>query len=904
MRYLTLLIKSNLVETPMVLKTTFCVLLMFVSGAAGLCAEAEVAELAAPGSRMFLRQGWKIQSSAKVPEKGSVISTVLFQPKGWYPTDIPSTVLAALVRNHVYPNPDFGMNLRSIPGTTYPIGANFSNIPMPSDSPFRPGWWYRTEFRLPPSARGKTLWLHFDGINYRANIWLNGREIASADQVMGMRRQFEFNITPWARPGEINTLALEIFAPTPNDLSITFVDWNPLPPDKDMGIFRDVYLTASGPIAVRHPQIVTHLNLPSLTVARLAVSAELRNVSDRPVKGILRVAIGEIEVSQNIQLAPKETRRVVITPESCPQLVIAHPRLWWPYQYGAQNLYRARIEFKTNGQVSDREDVPFGIREMTSQLDAQNHRVFLVNGKRILIRGAGWSPDMLLRLSPEREEDEIRYVKGMHLNTIRLEGKLMDDHFFDLCDRYGILVIAGWCCCSRWEHWRNWNAEDYLVAENSLRDQVRRLRNHPSILAFFYGSDNAPPAKPEAVYLKVFKEEQWPNPTVAAASSRKTVGAGWTGVKMTGPYQYVGPSYWYLDHQRGGAFGFNTETSPGPAIPVLASLREMLPADHLWPMDDVWNYHAGGGAFKDLRYYTQALAKRYGKPTGLEDYLQKAQVMDYEGERAMFEAFGRNKYTATGVIQWMLNNAWPSMIWHLYDFYLRPGGGYFGAQKACEPLHVQYSYDDRSVVVVNSTLHDFEHYKATAEVYNLDLKLKFSKSVMMRIPPDSSVQAFGIPELSGLSRTYFVRLSLQDQEGKIVSRNFYWLSTHPDVFNWGASTWFYTPLQSFADFRDLQRLPHVALRISAQNEVAGVQSKETVLVENPTRHLAFFVHMRVLKGTGGEDVHPILWQDNDFELMPGEKREVSATFRQSELNGAQPVVAVDGWNVTPQTSGK
>src|SRR5579883_3406825 len=286
MRYLTLLIKSNLVETPMVMKTTFCVLLMFVSGAAGLCAEAEVAELAAPGSRMFLRHGWKIQSSAKVPEKGSVISTVL----------------AALVRNHVYPNPDFGMNLRSIPGTTYPIGANFSNIPMPSDSPFRPGWWYRTEFRLPPSARGKTLWLHFDGINYRANIWLNGREIASADQVMGMRRQFEFNITPWARPGEINTLALEIFAPTPNDLSITFVDWNPLPPDKDMGIFRDVYLTASGPIAVRHPQIVTHLNLPSLTVARLAVSAELRNVSDRPVKGILRVAIGEIEVSQNIQL--------------------------------------------------------------------------------------------------------------------------------------------------------------------------------------------------------------------------------------------------------------------------------------------------------------------------------------------------------------------------------------------------------------------------------------------------------------------------------------------------------------------------------------------------------------------------------------------------------------------------
>ena len=190
---------------------------------------------------------------------------------------------------------------------------------------------------------------------------------------------------------------------------------------------------------------------------------------------------------------------------------------------------------------------------------------------------------------------------------------------------------------------------------------------------------------------------------------------------MTGPYDYVAPSYWLLDKTRGGAHGFNTETSPGPAIPPIESLRRMLPEDHLWPIDSWWDYHAGGGAFKDLKIFTTALDARYGPSTSVEEFARKAQVMAYEGHRAMFEAFGRNKYTSTGVIQWMLNNAWPSMIWHLYDWYLRPGGSYFGAKKANEPLHIQYSYDDASVVVVNSFYQAFPGMKARARVYNIDM---------------------------------------------------------------------------------------------------------------------------------------------------------------------------------------
>jgi exo-1,4-beta-D-glucosaminidase len=856
-----------------------------------------------PGTRMVLKQGWMVQTSARVGENGAVISTQAFRPQGWYPTAVPSTVLAALVRNRVYPNPDYGMNLRSIPGTTYPIGGNFAMIPMPSDSPFRSGWWYRTQCSISSSVRGKQVWLHFQGINDRANVWLNGHQVATTDQVSGMFRQYDFNITPDTLPGATNTLAVEVFAPTPHDLSISFVDWMPLPPDKDMGIYRSVFLTTSGPVTVRYPQAITRFDLPSLAKAHLTLAARLTNVTERPVDGVLRARVGSIALSQTVHLAAHESRRVVFTPQAYPELNIPHPRVWWPYLCGPQDLYHLGMQFETDSQVSDRQDVQFGIREITSELDGQKHRVFFVNGHRILIRGAGWAPDMMLRWSAGKEEDQLQYVRDMHLNTVRLEGKLMDDEFFNLCDRYGILVMAGWCCCSHWERWRSWKQADYTIAGDSLRDQIRRLRNHPSLLVWLYGSDNAPPARAETVYLNVLKNQHWPNPYLPSASSRNTAGAGLTGVKMTGPYWYVGPSYWYLDSQHGGAFGFNTETGPGPAIPLLATLKQMLPPNDLWPINKVWDFHTGGGVFGHLDLYDHALDERYGKPAGVSNYVEKAQVADYEGERAMFEAYGRNKYTSTGVIQWMLNSGWPSLIWNLYDYYLRPGGGYYGTKKACEPLHVQYSYDDRSIVVVNSYYSSFPNYSVTAEVLNLDMTRKFFKKATIDISPDSSSHVLTIPDnLAGLSKTYFVRLTLQDPSGKAVSHNFYWLSTHPDVFDWPASTWYYTPLQSFADLKGLESLPKITLQLSARAGMQGDERVERVSVRNPSRNLAFFVHLEVLKGKGGKDVHPILWQDNDFELVPGQQRAIDAHYRTAELKGAQPIVSVTGWNVTPALS--
>ncbi len=856
---------------------------------------------AEPGSsKLMLYEGWQVQSSAKVAEKGEALSTPGFQPADWYKTSVPATVMAVLVENNVYKDPFFGMNFRQIPGVTYPIGGNFSNLPMAKDSPFRVPWWYRTEFQVPADYAGRQVWLNFEGINYRADIWLNGNPIANSLAVAGAYRRYEFNVTDAVKPGETNVLAVEVHAPETNDLAITWVDWNPAPPDRDMGLWHDVYLTASGPVALRDPQVVTHFDLPSLDVAHLTVNARVNNPTDETVKGTIKGEIENIEFSQPVEVRPHQWRSVTFTPEKFSQLNVPNPRVWWPAGLGPQNLYTLKMQFEVDGKVSDSASVVFGIREVTSDLSEGKYRRFQINGKNILIRGAGWAPDMMMRVRPEREEAEIAYVKDMHLNTIRMEGKLADDHFYEVCDREGILVLAGWCCCAHWERWEHWKPEDYPVAAESLKSQILRLRSHACMLDWMNGSDNPPAPEVEEMYIKILQDLHWPNPYQSSASEKPTKATGISGMKMTGPYEYVAPNYWLLDKEHGGGYGFNTETSPGPAIPPLESLRQFLPADKLWPINEVWDYHAGGGKFKNVQVFTKALEARYGPAKSLEDYEWKAQMMAYEGERAMFEAYGRNKYTSTGVIQWMLQNAWPSIIWHLYDYYLRPAGGYFGAKKACELLHIQYSYDDASIVVVNSTYQEFKGLKAAAKVYNLDLSEKYAKTQSLDAPPDSSNKVFVLPEIPRLSATYLLNLTLTDSGGTQVSNNFYWLSTPPDVSDWPASDWYYTPIKSYADLTGLATLPKVNVKATSRSAQKNGRDATVVTVENPTSHLAFFVHLRITKGREGEEVLPILWEDNYFSLLPGEKREVTATYAHRELAGAAPAVHADGWNVASE----
>jgi exo-1,4-beta-D-glucosaminidase len=840
-----------------------------------------------------LHDGWRLQSACKTQAAGEAVSGSGFDDKGWYLVTVPSTVLAAQVAAGEFKDPYHSDNLRKIPGTAYPVGENFSNLPMAPDSPYHCSWWYRKQFLVPAADKGRTLWLRFGGINYRANIWVNGRRIADSTQVAGAYRTYEFDITAYALPGQTNVVAVQTFAPTETDLGINWVDWNPCPPDKDMGLTGAVDLLTSGPVSVRSPLIVTHLADATAEAADLTAYAEVHNASSLPVKGTVTATIAGVGIKQAVELAPGEDKTVVFDPRQYPELHVKHPVLWWPYQMGTPHLETATVAFEENGKISDEQSVRFGIREVTSELTGKGFRLFKVNGKPILIRGAGWSQDMLLRQDPNHLEQQFRLVEDMHLNTIRLEGKLETEDFFRLADERGILVMLGWCCCDQWEHWDKWTAENHAVSAASLRSQMLRLRHHASLLVWLNGSDNPPPADVEKAYLDIEAETHWPNPVLSSASQAPTTVTGKSGVKMTGPYDYVAPSYWLTDTNKyGGAYGFNTETSPGPAIPTLSSLKKFIPKSSIWPPDEIWSLHYGGEGFKKLTVYNEALDATYGPAKDLEDYLRVSQTMAYAGERAMFEAYGRNKYTSTGVIQWMLNNAWPSMIWHLYDYYLDAGGGYYGAKKACEPVHVQYSYDDRSVYVVNSEYRAADTLQLSVNLYDLQLKRLFSQQTTVAPEADSSLRALTIPEenFSAASPIQFVELSLKNPEGEIVSHNFYWVPAKLTEFDWGKTDYTHTPAVSHEDLTALRQLPKAQVEASLERANTG---NLVVRLKNVSRYLAFQVNVDGVDASGSS-VSPLPWSDNYIELMPGEARALNATPAGS---GTVASVVVAGWNI-------
>lgn len=845
--------------------------------------------------------GWKIQSSARAQQGGAAISAIGFAAEGWYPVSGRATLMAGLLENDVYKDVFYSDNLRTV------------GEPDTNGTAFVIPWWYRSVFTLPQGAPLMHTLLRINGIIPGADVWVNGHLVADHGRVAGAYPVQELDVTPWVHAGP-NALALKVLpADERTHLSIGWVDWNPAPPDRNMGPWRGVDILRRGPVELQFPHVVTALALPGLERATLTVKVQVHNLDRQPHEVAINGSAAGVTLKRTVHLDAGQTKLVSFSPQSDPGLDLRQPRVWWPVGMGEHPLYSLHLAATVDGVASDEADALFGVRSVSSHLTAQGAAQFVVNGQPVLIRGAGWAPDMFLRDNPRRLEDEFGYVLNLGLNTIRNEGKLEDDRFYDMADRAGIMVLPGWECCDKWESAAGtggepWDAADEKVAGASMASEARLLRNHPSVIGFLIGSDHAPPAPLAKMYVDTLRAEDWTSPIIAAAVPQATAETGPSGMKMEGPYSWVPPSYWYGD-QLGGAFGFDSEVSAGASIPRLEDLRRMLSPQELealWKYPQARQYHASAAwsVFATLTPFDVALARRYGEPRSLEDYVAKAQLDNYDNARAQFEAFNAHRNAAnpaTGVIYWMLNNAWPSLHWHLYDYYLNPAGAYFGARIANEPLHIQYAYDTRAILLVNQTLTAARGLHAAVRVRNLDGSVAFERRLADADVEGNSVRPLMVlPAIDGLSRVYFIELELAGSDGQSIGRNVYWLSTQTDELDWKQSNWYLTPVTRYADFTPLQSLPTAASAMQATLRHASDEDIVTVTLSVPASAttVALFQHVSLRKSAGGDSVLPIRWSDNDVTLWPGESITLSARYAAGAV--ARPFVEVSGWNVPTQ----
>lgn len=846
-----------------------------------------------------LNNGWQIQSSEVVNLSGKELSTENYRPKGWYTCDAPATVMAILKQNKKLGNIFKGKNLEKVDVT-----------------PFQKPWWYRKEFTINDYSDKIYYNLILEGINYKADIWINGKQIGDSSHIEGPYGIWKTDVSKAIHPGK-NVIAIEVVPPKKGDLTIGFVDWNPSPPDKNMGLWRGVKLIHTGKISVSSPFVASSVNTETLKSADLTVSVMAKNHSAQTCGVTIQVfldGIGNLE--QKVQLAAGEERQVTFTPSDYPVLKVQNPRLWWPNNLGKPELYNMEVSALIGHTISDKVSSHFGIREIEQYVNKEGYKGFKINGKKLIVKGAGWVDNLFLDESDQKVKDQVAYVRHMNLNCIRLEGFWgKNSTLYDEADKNGILIMVGWSCQWEWEAYcgrpeTNFmslhGAEEIERYAQSYREQVLQLRNHPSVFLWVYASDKLPVPDLERKLNKYLDKADGSRPILAGCKYQE-VGikkyniskvSGPTGVKMLGPYGYVPPVFWYIDTISGGAYGFNTETGPGPQIPPIESIKKMIPEKDLWPINnDVWDYHCGKNEFGSLKRFMKAFNARYGKSENLKDFAFKAQISNYEAIRPMFEAFQINRYQATGVIQWMLNSAWPEFFWQLYDYYLRPNGAFYGTMKACQPLNAIYNYKDRGIYLVNDYYRDQKNLKVKIRVFDIRSNELLSKEISEKALANSARKIFTIPLLKGLSTTYFVDLRITSNQGKELANNFYWLSTKADQMDFSKTTWVYTPQKSFADFKELNNMPKTTLRNEVTTHTDGDMQIFRCNLNNKGNKIAFFTELAVVDQNTHKTIAPVLWSDNYISLLPGENRTIIARIRKKVLENKTPGVTVHGWNV-------
>ncbi|MFV8320807.1 glycosyl hydrolase 2 galactose-binding domain-containing protein [Mycobacterium sp. 23] len=881
--------------------------------------------LSAAPDRLELSNNWTLSPATTTSMTGGALSVTDYDATAWYKVArMPATVLEILRENGVYRDLYTGKNLRDH---------------VPPDL-YRQDWWYRTEFTAP---QGRTTYvLGFPGINYRGEVWLNGHLVADRTQVVGMYVAHELDVTPWLRPGQTNVLAVKV---TPEralqdvdgvELADSWNDWInwdylglPAPDgdpdrrgtsfvaDRNAGIWKPVYLRSVGDVGIGAATVNSELPLPRTDNARLTIHTEIHNYHTQRERGILRATItrpdrSTVHVEQAVTLGPGENRRITLTPDQFAQLNLQHPDLWWPYTMGRPTLHDVRLEFRIDNRPSDVKEFRFGIRTVTQHRDegfsGDGGDFYLqVNGENFPVRGAAYTPDLLFRYDPDRETVILQYAKDLGLNMLRLEGKIASEHLAEKADELGIPLMAGWMCCNQWEKWEQWDPEDDRVAMASLRSQVQSFESHASAFIWANGSDGLPPPDIRARYRSILDELHWQNATVDTAAIQARDGDGnaqWDGIDMAGPYTWRPPTFWFSGRY-GATWGSSAEQGSNEQIPPFASLRKFIPPDKLWPINDTWYFHAGAQPKNAALLSAQrSIGLRYGPSDSAEVFAAKAQMAQYESARAQFESFaatGWDRHKMT--IYWMLNSHWPSFFGQLFDYYLRPGGAYFGAKKGLRPLSAVFdSYaggygSPARIRVVNQTRHDEDDLRVRVRVYDLQGTLQTDRiSQRTNVSAGGAAEAMTLPRGLTNSPVFFVRCQLTRDSGEVVADNVYWQSQQPDDVGDPDNDRAFDSIQaSWADMTALNYLPRVPLDIAARSTDQSV----SIRLHNPTPNVAFFERAEVLSSLDGDEILPIEYDDNYVTVFPGETVEIRASVpgRGSSANW----VRVTGQNTAPIT---
>ena len=842
---------------------------------------------------------WQLQDSAKVTAAPELISTAKFKPADWYAATVPGTVLTTLVNNHVYPEPLYGENMRQIP-----------------ESLNKTSYWYRTTFSVPASYKGRHTWLHFDGINYSSEIWVNGQR---AGTTRGAFIRTDLDITALVHPGTTAVLAV-LVAPQPHpgtpiehtvangvgvnggDTAIdgpTFLstigwDWLPAIRDRDTGIYQPVSLYSTGDVLLKDPFVTTAL-AEGHSTADLSVKTTLANKSAQPVEGTLVGTVTclcplmgldrPITFHKSITLPANATTEVAFDPTSNPELHITNPKLWWPNGYGPQNLYQLTLTFTPtkSKSISHEQSINFGIRKIAYEVPDSENLTLSVNGVRVMARGGNWGLDEGMKRVPRERLDAQFHMHALaNLNIIRnWVGQSTNPDFYDMADKYGILL---------WDEFFQPNPSDgpnvtdiptYLA---NVEDKVLHYRNHPAIAVWCARNEGYPP-KALDDQLKAMMARLDPTRLYQSNS------ADGRGVSSHGPYHWRSPRYFYQLNE-----SFKTETG-SVSIPTIESIQGMMPQKDWETQNDDWAQHdlAHGAQRGDA--YPYEIAKRYGPVRNLADFVRKSQLANYEAFRAMYEGRNAQMFKATtGIITWMSHPAQPSFVWQLYHYDLEPNASLYAVKKAAETIHVQLNESNHGVEIVNNTPAPLTGLSLKTTQYLLSGKIVGEDTKpISSVPASSTIKAYQFVE-STREALYFVKLDLTDSTGKLLSTNIYWQNVAQD------------------DFTGLAALPTATLDISATSRTEGPNTILAVTLKNPTPTIALMTHLQLHHKVSGssntqpegklEDtrVLPVFYSDNYLTLAPNESREITIEAATKDIVGDfipfHPLILVDGYNIS------